>query len=48
MPGASRPRVFVEAQYVAETLRYHDAEFQQAIDKARKGAERAMNRTLWA
>ena len=42
------PQVFVEAQYVAEQLRYHDGEFQLAMDRARRRAEEAVSPTHWA
>ena len=42
------PQVFAEAQYVAEILRQHDAEFQEVITRARKRTEKAMERTHWA
>jgi uncharacterized protein (DUF3820 family) len=35
------PRVFVEAQYVAEQLRRQDAEFQEALGKARRRQARS-------
>jgi uncharacterized protein (DUF3820 family) len=35
------PQVFAEAQFVAEELRRHEAEFQATMSKARRRAEQA-------
>lgn len=43
------PQVFVEAQYVAEIVRRHDGEFQEAMSRARRRLNRktAQSRRSW-